>query len=624
MCGFGGYFSPVLKNKYNSLFHEMPQLLKHRGGDSSGFYENEILGAVHQRLAIRGINGAGAQPIVDNLGNVLVYNGEIYNVEHLAGLLDLEESVWKNSSDTEILFKFLIQFGCDRISQVEGTFSFAFYSTAEREISLVRDRLGIKPLFYSYDENRDLYFCSEILPLLKTFRLEKDVCEQALVEYIWFGSNFEDRTIFKSIKSVLPGEIIVHGCDQISKKYWYRLEEDISKKPSSTLNNKTTVNSAIKKSVERQMVSDVPMSLFLSSGVDSNIVLYEASKIADKEFKAYTARFKEGVVNESPLAEKHSVLLGVTHKQIDVDISVVERSVRDLVKVYGEPFGDAAAIPLFEMCKKLRRTGRKVVLQGDGADELFRGYLRYIMFNKPLLTLLQIAFRLVPKIVLNHHVLRRFKRWVEIISSPSEVDRYALALTLHSKNDDPVNVFELRTRSSLKERCDPFLGFRNASLRFQGIKDPSKKLALMDMVLQLPSQFLPKVDRASMAANVEARVPMLDEIVLRAALPIPSSKHISFLGGKRLLRKAYASIIPKFIMHRAKLGFSTPYKQWVDEMINNGGLNILTELEFCSQFKLSSDYITKILTKENQSNSDYFLIWKLYILYIWHDEVVCD
>lgn len=624
MCGFGGYFSPVLKNKYNSLFHEMPQLLKHRGGDSSGSYKNEILGAIHQRLAIRGVHGSGAQPVVDNLGNILVYNGEIYNVEYLADLLDLDENIWKNSSDTEILFKFLIQFGCERILEVEGTFSFAFYSNTEREITLVRDRLGIKPLFYSYGENGDLYFCSEILPLLKTFGLKQDVCEQALVEYIWFGSNFEDRTIFNSIKSVLPGEMIVHGFNKISKKYWYRLEDDISKKPMPTLSHETMINNAIKKSVERQMVSDVPMSLFLSSGVDSNIILYEASKTADKEFKAYTAKFKEGIINESPLAEKHSALLGVTHKKIDIDKSVVDRSVRNLVKVYGEPFGDAAAIPLFEMCQKLRETGRKVVLQGDGADELFRGYSRYIMFNNPLLTLLQIAFRLTPKIVLNFRVFRRLKRWVEIITSQSEVDRYALSLTLHSKNDDPMNVFELLTRSRLKEKYDPFLGFRNASLRFQGIKDPSKKLAFMDMVLQLPSQFLPKVDRASMAANVEARVPMLDEIVLSAALPISTDLHIRWFEGKRLLRKAYTKIIPEFIMKKSKLGFSTPYQEWVDQIISEGNADVLINRDFCNQFKLCSDFISRLIAKNNHSNAEYFLLWKLYILYIWYDEVFCD
>ena len=238
MCGFGGYFSPVSKNRYNNLFTKMPQLLKHRGGDSSGFYEIPTLGVVHQRLAIRGTNGTGLQPMTDKEGNVLVYNGEIYNVEYLAEVIKLKEGVWRDLSDTDILFEFLIKFGCDRISEIEGIFSFAFYSKAKQEISLVRDRLGIKPLFYSCAQNGDLYFCSEILPLFKTFKLKKEVCEQAFVEYVWFGSNFEDRTIMKSIKSVLPGEVIVFGIDKVRKRYWYRLEEDILKKNYSIFNSK--------------------------------------------------------------------------------------------------------------------------------------------------------------------------------------------------------------------------------------------------------------------------------------------------------------------------------------------------------------------------------------------------
>ena len=624
MCGFGGYFSPILKNQYNSLFEEMPQLLKHRGNDSSGFHKTSTLGLVHQRLAIRGTNGAGLQPMIDKAGNILVYNGEIYNVQHLAKVLGFEEDKWKDLSDTDVLFDFLIKFGCNRISEVEGTFSFAFYSSAKQEISLVRDRLGIKPLFYSCVENGDLYFCSEIFPLLKTFRLKKEVSKQALVEYVWFGSNFEDRTIFNSIKSVLPGEIIVKGINKISKRYWYRLEEDVFQKNHSTLNLKKRIKTAISKSVQRQMVSDVPMSLFLSSGLDSNILLYEASKVADNKFKAYTATFKEGLVNENPLAEKHASLLGMPHSSIEVDISTVEQSVRSLVKAYGEPFGDAAAIPLYEMCQKLRKSGRKVVLQGDGGDELFRGYLRYIIFNKPLINILRFSFKLIPKSVLNNIFLIRVKRWAEIINSTSEVEGYALALTLHSINDNPMNLFEEVARSKLNESCDPFLSFKNASLRFNNIKDSSRKLACLDMVLQLPSQFLTKVDRASMASNVEARVPMLDEIVLKAALPILSKFHISLFVGKRLLRNVYANIIPKFIMRKAKLGFSTPYKKWVDQILCEGQAKFLINPEFCNQFKLSKDYISGLIAKKNHSNSEYFIIWKIYILYIWYDEVICE
>jgi len=623
MCGFGGYFSANEDISMPGVAQELGNLLVHRGGDGTGCYKDSASLIVHQRLAIRGLDDSGFQPKQDDNGNVLAYNGELYNVPYLAQKLGLRKEFWEKLSDTEVLFRFIVHFGCESIHELEGTFSFIFYNKFKKEVILVRDRLGVKPLFYHYCKSGNLFFCSEIYPLLKAFNLSKSICQQSLSEYLWFGSCFADRTIFQSIKSVLPGECIVANGDGLQRSFWYKIEDDIHSIKSNSNPASSSVKQAISDAVSRQIVSDVPVSMFLSSGLDSNILLNEVSKLKTNSFVAHTAVFENSNLDENTVANKHAEICGVQHKSINIRFHDVEMSLRTLVKVYGEPFGDAAAIPLYLMCQSLRSTGRKVVLQGDGGDELFLGYQRYIIFYQNYYYIMRFLSTLIPSAFLNMAKLKRVRRWKSILKSP-ENTQFALALTLHEKGDNPLQYLRHRRLSEDNLSVDPFHEFKNATSRFQSISDKAKKLSFVDLTLQLPSQFLTKVDRSSMAANVEARVPFLDEKVLRASLPLSSRLNIKFLKGKQLLRIIFNMQLPKNIINGKKIGFSTPYIQWIQNLKIEGKLEKLSDQDFCDALNLSAVEIERLLAKSRLTNSDYFMLWKLYVLLIWYQEVLID
>ena len=623
MCGFAGYFSVDEHISRPGLAQELSNLLVHRGGDENGYYKDQASLIVHQRLAIRGLDDTGLQPKTDDNGNVLAYNGELYNVPYLARKLRLRKELWEKLSDTDVLFRFLVQFGCESIHELEGTFSFIFYNKFKKEMILVRDRLGVKPLYYHYSKSGELYFCSEIFPLLKAFNLSKSICQQSLSEYLWFGSCFADRTIFQSIKSILPGQFIVANEDGLHESFWYKIEDDIQPIKSNHNLASSSVSQAISEAVSRQIVSDVPVSMFLSSGLDSNILLHEVSKLNTNSLVAHTAVFENSNVEENTVAKKHAEMCGVQHQSINIRFHDVEMSLRTLVKVYGEPFGDAAAIPLYLMCQSLRARGRKVVLQGDGGDELFLGYLRYIIFYKKYYYILKVFATLVPDAFLNMTKLKRMRRWKSILRSP-DYTQFALALTLHEKSDNPLRFLQHRSLPDDNLSVDPFNEFKNVASRFQYITDKSKQLSFTDLVLQLPSQFLTKVDRSSMAANVEARVPFLDEKVLKASLPLNSALNIKFLKGKQLLRIIFNRLLPKNIISGKKMGFSTPYIQWIQNLKVEGKLKQLCDDNFCTVLNLRAVEIEKLLEKSRLTNSDYFMLWKLYVLFIWYQEVLND
>lgn len=620
MCGFGGYFSPKEDFFVPTAAATLQLLLAHRGGDSTGFYEDSASLIVHQRLAIRGLDDSGLQPRQDKLGNILAYNGELYNVPYLAEKLGLAKVIWEQLSDTEILFKFLIRFGIHSVGELEGTFSFIFYNRYTRQMILVRDRLGVKPLFYSHSNTGVLYFSSEIYPMLKTFSLSKEICQQSLSEYLWFGSCFADRTIFSSIKSVLPGEMIIVNAEGLKQSLWYKIENDINSLKQTPKAARNSVKQAITTAVGRQVVSDVPISMFLSSGVDSNILVHEIARHKTNSLLAHTAIFEEMNVDESAIAKKHAKSCGVQHKTINIQFTEVEAALRKLVQVYGEPFGDAAAIPLYLMCQRLRAEGRKVVIQGDGGDELFLGYLRYILFHKNYYNVLRFMAFLIPTTFLNLANLKRLRRWQSILRH-TDSTQFALALTLHEVQDNPLK-FIKNNKTTNDLAVDPFYEFEKATSRFTNTGDKAKILSLVDIILQLPSQFLTKVDRASMAANVEARVPFLDEEILKTALPLSSALNIKFMRGKNLLRAISRRRLPKYITNRKKMGFSTPYIQWVINLKSQGSLELLKDSDFCYIMNLDADEIEKLLDKPHLTHSDSFMLWKLYVLLIWYQEVL--
>ena len=234
------------------------------------------------------------------------------------------------------------------------------------------------------------------------------------------------------------------------------------------------------------------------------------------------------------------------------------------------------------------------------------GYFRYKVFSNIYFKFLSFISRFIPRKLLSHFNLSRVRRWHSILNSKTEAEKFALALTLHEIDDDPLKIFEADKHKELNLKQNAFAAFEATVSRFKNIKGLSKKMALTDMVLQLPSQFLSKVDRASMAANVEARVPFLDESILRSALPLNSRHSLKYFSGKAQLRRVYKKYLPKRIIKGKKRGFSTPYEKWIKEMLKQDKLDRLTDSTFCRTFRLSAPFIEELLKKKTKNTLIFF------------------
>ncbi|WP_415905145.1 asparagine synthase (glutamine-hydrolyzing) [Neptuniibacter sp. QD48_55] len=629
MCGIAGLISNSCSFDGSALQvrgEAFADLLSRRGGDGTGTRIIDGNLFVHTRLAVQDLSSAGAQPMVDPTGRfTLVYNGEIYNAPQLRSIASAQGYSFLGTSDTEALLAVFSLFGAACISKIEGTFAFAIYDKLHKKTYLVRDRLGVKPLYFASSLDA-FFFCSEISPLAVQLK-HKSINQQSLLEYLWFGSVTGENSFYAEINAVPPGSVVTVSPDnQITVAKWWELEEwlvsEKYKSISSSQKRSCSLNSAISEAVSRQLVSDLPLSVFLSSGVDSSILAAECAK-NNKDILAVTARFSaNSVQDESVLASKMAKSLGLRHHVLDIDNNQVESDISELLCSFGEPFGDAAAIPLYQMCKQLRANGNKVVLQGDGGDELFWGYNRYCLVNPLIRTVLSAG-----SLVLKKHNSDYFgkgdrvNRMLRAFNSVEPAELFPLLLTRESKHGNVEQLFSSDYVQGFSAELDPFSAYRKTNERFSNVSNLSDRLRLVDLCIQLPTQFLPKVDRASMAANVEARVPLLDEIVVKHALQYKSPTFMMPSDSKKILKKAYSNALPEAVKKQRKLGFTTPYSEWLDGQLKNSFTEMCLDPAFSRYFNFSAVFLESIVRGDDHSRWSYqFMRWKLFMLAKWFFE----
>ena len=353
--------------------------LSHRGPDSTGEWKDGTVWLGHCRLSILDLTKAGSQPMMSqNKEFVLTYNGEIYNHHEIRKNLSFHN--WRGESDSETLLNAFLKEGVSCIKQLNGMFAFVIYNRRHKEIFLVRDRLGIKPL-YVYRENNIIAFCSEILPLFELIE-KTPACEQNhLSEWFAYGNALGGRTLFRNVEQVLPGEIWRININNmgVSKiKYWSLSEKkNVFKSKNSAWEAAHETKRLLEKSVQRQLLSDVPVGVFLSGGIDSSAITAIAAKVSPSRIRTFTAGFGEpGLPDERMLARKTAREIGTDHEEFYISGEKLPEVMEDLVDHHGAPFSDAANVPLYLMAKQVSKKV-KVILQGDGGDEIFGGYRRY-------------------------------------------------------------------------------------------------------------------------------------------------------------------------------------------------------------------------------------------------------
>lgn len=598
----------------------MMQTLAHRGPDAEGAFVAPGVALGHRRLSILDLSPTGAQPMTVGATTV-VYNGEAFNFRELRAELEEGGVRFRGSSDTEVVLQAYEVWGVDGLARLEGLFALALWDAMRQRLVLVRDRLGIKPLYYAWQDGR-LAFGSEIKAVLAGIDLSREVDEQALAEYLWFGNAFEDRTMYGSVRALAAGHRLIVEGGVCRIEPWWRIEEWLARASPAADSREAAaaVRRALDGAVARQLVSDVPVGIFLSGGVDSSSIAASAALASGRRLSSFSVGFDfEGGINELPKASRVAALLGLDHHELRIRGGALEEVIVALVKAHDEPFADAANIPLYLLAQAMRGE-LKVVLQGDGGDEMFAGYRRYAILRNAQ------DWRMGPRVL--EHLTRlvpgrlsaRLGRMSSALAQADPAVRMALLLTVQTLRDSPYSMLSTDAQRRLESVSDAFAAYRSCAKRFSA-QDPVQQMLLTDITLQLPSQFLAKVDRATMAHGVEARVPLLDERVASLAIGLPSRLKVRGMQKKIVLRDAMRERLPANILDGPKTGFGVPYEEWLRGPLHGFARAAILDAKFVDRFSMDRTRLESALREHRVRSRDRgFLLWKLLQLSLWSRE----
>jgi asparagine synthase (glutamine-hydrolysing) len=595
MCGIVGVWGGSSFDK--QMGKSMVSTIAHRGPDSQGSWVNDELrlSLAHCRLSILDLSSVAHQPMVSDCSNyVLVYNGEIYN--HLDLRQELESAGvggWRGHSDTETLLAALRFWGVEKtLKKLNGMFAFAFWHKQRKRLYLARDRMGEKPLFYG--ESRGTFlFASELKALTVHPDWQGDIDRDALALFMRYSYVPAPWSIYKGILKLPPAHFIVvsEGGHSISSPqcYWDLGEIAETGSHSPILNPEGMVDELdvlLRDAVKRRMASDVPLGSFLSGGYDSSIVTALMQAQSDHPVKTFTIGFHDQGYNEAHHAKEIAKHLGTEHTELYVTPEEAMGVIPMLPTIYDEPFSDSSQIPTF-LVSQLARQNVTVSLSGDGGDELFCGYNRYLLGYRAWqkLRLFPPSIRRLLAWTLNHtpgHVLdamqmklpQRFRvpnlsdrlpKLAEVLVHPDGESFYH-QLVSHWKSPDQVVLGSTEHKTILSQP--------DSLPNISGLRE---RMMYLDMMTYLPDDILTKVDRASMAVSLEARVPLLDHRVVEFAWQVPTEYKYRDGKGKWLLRQVLYRYIPQDIMDRPKMGFGVPIESWLRGPLRDWAETMLNE-----------------------------------------------
>ncbi len=605
MCGICGGVTD-----YNLNIEEMVNSIKHRGPDFQGVYRDNTVYLGHARLSILDLSKGANQPMVDsNRDYVLVYNGEVYNFKDIRESLYRLGYKFKTNSDTEVILKGFIEWGVELFKKLNGMFAFAIYDKMKDRLYIVRDRFGIKPLYYYYD-GENLIFASEIKAILKSKLVKRELSYQGLYEYMHFSTTLGESTFYSDIKKLKTGHYIEYYNKTINI-YPYRLNYSVTPSTDSLEEAIYNIKDLFEKSVKSQLVSDVPIGIFLSGGVDSTAITAFASKYYSGKLKTFSAGFDfDKGFNELPNAKFISEKFNTEHYEFYIKGEDTANILERVNYYFDQPFGDAANIPLYLMSRELKGK-QKVVLQGDGGDELFAGYNYYFRAKN------ERAFRLFSKAITSFDFLipksSRYYRMLRSMYAIVQKDRALIPARFYSQemiNESSLNLFKKEYRDKLIE-VNPFKYHLSLHNKFKNM-DLLQELLYTDMNIILPDQYLEKVDRATMANSLEIRVPFLDNNLVDYVMSLPSKYKVYGKEKKYLLKRAFEGVVPDKILYGKKRGFGVPFSYWLRSSMSD-----FMREEIISSSIYTED-ILKVIDEHISGERDHgFLLWKILNLSMW-------
>lgn len=540
---------------------------RHRGPDSHGVTHVESCDSVlgHTRLRIIDLTETGAQPMSMADRSVSIsFNGEVYNFQELRRELEAQGYSFRGRSDTEVVLNAYHRWGTASFRRLNGMFAFAIADQRTRCVHLVRDRLGIKPLHYA-QLGSGLIFASEIKGLFGSGLVSAAVRPTALTEYMYFGNSLGADTLYEGIQRLPPGAYLsfetATGHTNVTR-YW--TPETLAACTESFPQAVERVRELIDRAVERHLIADVPVGVFLSGGVDSSAMVAMASRHYGGRLRTYSVGFDYIVeVNELSRARAVAERFRTEHHEMHLLGGDLPQVIETVAASHDAPFADPADIPLYQLCRELKGETR-VVLQGDGGDELFGGYRRYEYLDRT-----RIAPRLLrsfgpllhPALALGRARTQGAQRFLRALTTKDPARRMALLLTVEEIERSPLRVLGAGLRASA-EQCEPFRRYADV-LASMCARDEVDAMLKTDLQILLPDIFLQKVDRPTMATSTEVRVPFLDNDLVEYVIGLPSNYKVRFGERKRVLRAALRGIVPDQILDGAKVGFGVPVSEWL-------------------------------------------------------------
>jgi len=523
MCGIAGIINKKESRVSTENVERMLNTLTKRGPDDSGVHTSSQCTLGQTRLSIIDLN-TGHQPMVD--GDLsITFNGEIYNFKELRGELVDKGHVFKTNSDTEVILKAYREYGRECPKHLDGMFAFAIWNDAKKELFVARDRFGKKPFFYT-EKNGYFVFASEIKAIFKSGFMDKDEINRgAIDDYLRFGYILPDKTIYKNINTLPPAHYGVVKNKSIKiGRYWNLEKKELN---VSYEEAKSKIKSLIESAVEKRMLaSDVEVGALLSGGVDSTYVSYLAQKHLDKPLKTFSVGY-EGMRNELPFARQASEKIGTDHHELPISSNVIDE-LEKIISYMDEPHADSSNFPQ-HLISKMAAEHVKVVLTGDGADELFMGYGWY-----------QKKWHM-PRWRLDWRLINPYRA-------------HQKAITIFKKN--------IRKKLVIKRTT---LSMSLIKESIKGLSHPFHKINAFDLKVYLPAQLLTKIDRTSMMHSLEARAPFLDTELAEYVYNLPNEFKISKTENKIILKDILVEIFPKEFVYRKKQGFGAPIDQWLGE-----------------------------------------------------------
>lgn len=583
MCGIAGFIDPRLASRDAELVHRaraMGDAIAHRGPDASGIWIDDAVGLAlsHRRLSIVDLSEAGAQPMVSADGRwVICYNGEIYNSDDIRRDSALGAVAWRGHSDTETIVESVAHRGLNAtLDDLNGMFAIALWDRKERVLNLVRDRLGIKPLFVA-QAGEQIFFASELKSFHATRALTLEIDPSSVSSFLRFGYVPAPHSIYRGVTKLMPGEHAAFSFrgDVTSRRYWSAADVALRgiESPLDISDNEATaqLSRLLADAVSRQMLADVPLGAFLSGGIDSSAVAGLMVAAGRGPVRTFSIGFPEFGFDESKDAAAVARHLGTQHTELVVHASDALGVVPQLAEMYDEPFADSSQIPT-HLVSKLTRQHVTVALSGDGGDELFGGYNRYRLAEgiSQQLSRLPLGVRRVAAGVLHAVPMA----WIDGLASfaprgmlPSQmadkVRKLAHVMTLDSEGiyrrlvsqcEDPAVLAPLADEHALTPWSTGEIGALPTFL---------DRMQLLDTMTYLPDDILQKVDRASMAVALEARPPLLDHRVVEFAWRLPRRFKIRDGETKWLLRRVTEHMVPRQLLDRPKMGFGIPLAEWL-------------------------------------------------------------